>query len=228
MIRNLGIIRRIGSALTAGLICAALISPAVAQGLRLLPVDEAAKNPAFAKFRAALIAAVRRRDLDYVVARAAPEIMLSFGPISGRDAFRASFSGTQEWEGEVYWVELQRTLELGGVFLSDGSFCTPYISCLEVPGCADCDPFETVFVVSGDAVAHAAADPDSQVIARLSYDVLQIDSDKGFEGDFIPVRLPDGRPAFVTGPDFRFSIDYRARFEKTQEGWRMTVFIAGD
>ncbi len=223
-----GVTKRAGSALIAGLLLLALASPALAQGLKLQPVDEAAKNPAFAKYRAALIEAVRRRDLDYVVARAAPEIMLSFGPISGRDAFRASFSGTQEWEGEVYWMELRRALELGGVFLGDGSFCTPYISCLEVPGCPDCDPFETVFVVSGDAVAHAAADADSEIIARLSWDVLQVDSDKGSEGDFIPVRLPDGRSAFVTGPDFRFSIDYRARFEKTGEGWRMTVFIAGD
>lgn len=219
---------RVGSALMAGLLCAALASPAPAQDLKLPPVDEAARNPAFAKYRAALIEAVRRRDLDYVVARAAPEIKLSFGGQFGRDAFRASLTGTQEWEGEVYWVELRRALELGGVFLDDGSFCTPYISCLEVPGCPDCDPFETVYVVSGDAVAHAAADPDSEIIARLSYDVLQMDSAKGFEGDFIPVRLPDGRPGFVTGPDFRFSIDYRARFEKITEGWRMTVFIAGD
>ncbi len=226
MIRS--VFRRAGSALMAGMLCAALASPAQAQGLKLQPVDEAAKNPVFAKYRAALIEAVRRRDLDYVVARAAPEIKLSFGGQYGRDMFRASLTGIEKWEGEPYWMELQRALELGGVFLGDGSFCTPYISCLEVPGCPDCDPFETVFVVSGDAVARAAADPDSEIIARLSWDVLQMDSDKGFEGDFIPVRLPDGRPAFVTGPDFRFSIDYRARFEKMQEGWRMTVFIAGD
>ena len=227
MIRD--VTRRVGLALMAGLICAALASPALAQGLKLQPVDEAAKNPAFAKYRAALIGAVRRRDADYVAARAAPDIKLSFGGDYGRDTFRASLTGTEEWQGEPYWMELQRALELGGVFLDDGdSFCTPYISCVEVPGCPDCDPFETIFVVGNDAVAYAAADLDSKVIAQLSYDVLQMDVEKGFEGDFIPVRLPDGRSAFVTGPDFRFSIDYRARFEKTKEGWRMTVFIAGD
>ncbi len=225
---NRSVIKRTGSALMAGMILLALALPSSARELKLRPVDEAARNPAFAKYRAALIEAVRRRDVDYVVARAAPEIKLSFGGQYGQDAFRASLTGTAEWEGEPYWMELRRALELGGVFLDANTFCTPYISCLEVPGCPDCNPFETVYVVSGDAVAHAAADPDSQVIARLSYDVLQMDSDKGFEGDFIPVRLPDGRSAFVTGPDFRFAIDYRARFEKTNEGWRMTVFIAGD
>ncbi len=228
MIRSL-IPGRIGSALMAGMICAALASPAMAQGLKLPPVDEAARKPAFAKYRAALIEAVRRRDVDYVVARAAADIKLSFGGGFGRDMFRATLTGTDDWQGEPYWLELQRVLELGGVFLDEGSaFCTPYVSCVVVPGCPDCDPFETVFVVSGDAVAHEAADTESKIIARLSYDVLQMDTDKEYRGDFIPVRLPGGGSGYVIGPDFRFAIDYRARFEKTREGWRMTVFIAGD
>ncbi len=95
MIRS--VFRRAGSALMAGMLCAALASPAPAQDLKLPPVDEAARNPAFAKYRAALIAAVRRRDLEYVVARGAPEIKLSFGGQYGRDMFRASFTGIEKW-----------------------------------------------------------------------------------------------------------------------------------
>ena len=62
----------------------------------------------------------------------------------------------------------------------------------------------------------------------MSWDVLQLDyGATGAEGWF-PVKLPDGRTAFLSNGDSRMAVDYRARFEKTAEGWRMTVFIAGD
>lgn len=207
---------------------ALLAAPAVAQELKLKPVDQAGQDPAFAEFRGALLQAVRRRDADFVVARASPEIKLSFGGDFGQERFRQMLTGTQEWEGEAYWSELQRALELGGVFLDRNSFCTPYVSCLDVPGCPDCDPYETIFTLSDKAVARAAPDPDSRVIAELSYDVLRIDPEVETGSDWTPVILPGGRRGYVYGPEFRMSIDYRALFERTADGWRLTVFIAGD
>ena len=119
-------------------------------------------------------------------------------------------------------------LELGGVFMDDGAFCTPYLACIDVPGCPDCDPFETVYVIKADAVGRAEPDPDSPVVANLSWDVLQMDyGAQGAEG-WYAVKLPVGRTVFLSTRDSRMAVDYRARFEKTAEGWRMTVFIAGD
>jgi len=203
-------------------------SSAVARDLRLEPVDEASSNAEFAAYRAALLDAVRRRDADYVVARADPEIKLSFGGDYGRESFRRSLTGKEEWQGESYWRELQTVLELGGVFLGDGAFCTPYLACIDVPGCPECDPFETVYVTRTDAVARVKPDHGAKVAATLSWDVLQLDYEAtGAEG-WYPVKLPDGRTVFLSGRDSRMAVDYRARFEKTAEGWRMTVFIAGD
>ena len=202
--------------------------PAAAQGLRLEPVDEASRNAKFAAYRSALLDAVRRQDADYVVARADPEIKLSFGGEYGRESFRQSLTGKEEWQGESYWRELQAVLELGGVFMGDGAFCTPYLACIDVPGCPECDPFETVYVTRADAVARVKPDPGAKVAATLSWDVLQLDYEAAGAEGWYPVKLPDGRTVFLSNRDSRMAVDYRARFEKTTEGWRMTVFIAGD
>lgn len=201
---------------------------AAAQNLRLEPVDEASRNPAFAAYRTALLEAVIRRDVDYVVARAGREIKLSFGGDIGRENFRLALTGEDEWQGEPYWRELQTVLELGGVFMDDGAFCTPYLACIDVPNCPDCDPFETVYVIRKDAEARTKPDPDATVAAKLSWSVLQLDyGTSGAEG-WYPVKLPPGRTVFLSTRDARMAVDYRARFEKTTEGWLMTVFIAGD
>lgn len=205
------------------------VAPAEAgEGLRLKAVDEASRNPEFAKFRAALLDAVRRRDVDYVVAMADVEIKLSFGGDYGRDIFRQWLASDGLVEQERYWRELQSVLELGGVFMEDGAFCTPYLSCIDVPGCAECDPYETVYVIRANAVARLEPDPEGPVAGELSWSVLPLDYEAQSPEGWYAVKLPDGRIAYLSDSDARMAIDYRARFEKTAEGWRMTVFIAGD
>ena len=204
------------------------VTPAAAQSLRLEPVDEASRNPAFAAYRTALLDAVRRRDVEFVVAQADPGIKLSFGGQQGLEDFRQSLTGTEEWEGENYWRELQTVLELGGVFMKDGAFCTPYMACIDVPGCPHCDPFETVFVTVKDAVARTAPDEQAPMAAILSWHVLQMDYEATGAAGWYAVKLPIGRTVFLSDKESRMAIDYRARFEKTTAGWRMTVFIAGD
>ena len=204
------------------------VSPAGAQGLRLEPVDEAPRNAKFAAYRAALLDAVRRRDAEFVVAQADREIKLSFGGDYGRESFRRALTGKEEWQGESYWRELEAVLALGGVFMGDGAFCTPYLACIDVPGCPDCDPFETVYVTRADALARVKPDANAKVAAKLSWDVLQLDYEATSAEGWYPVMLPDGRTVFLSNEDSRMAVDYRARFEKTAEGWRMMVFIAGD
>lgn len=215
--------------LAAGVVLFGLVesAPLVAQELRLKAVDQTSQNPKFSAFHKGLLDAVRRRDADYVADRASADIKLSFGDDYGRDTFREWLAGT-EGQGEQYWRELQAVLELGGVFMEDGAFCTPYLACMDVPGCPECDPYETVFVTKAKAVARSQPDETAEVAAKLSWNVLQLDYEAdGVEG-WYPVKLPDGRTAFVSYDDARMALDYRARFEQTAEGWRMTVFIAGD
>jgi len=216
--------------LAAGIMVLGLagVAPAASQDLRLKAVDQLSRNPEFAKFHAGLLDAVRRRDVEYVVSRADSEIKLSFGDDLGRDTFRAWLTGADEGQGEIYWRELQTVLEFGGVFMDDGAFCTPYLACMDIPGCPDCDPYETVFVTKKEVVARTKPDAAASVAAWLSWNVLLLDHEQESPAGWYPVKLPDGKTGYLAYDDARMPIDYRARFEKTAEGWRMMVFIAGD
>lgn len=227
---NLGNKRPNWPLLAAGVVFLELagVEPVAAQDLRLKAVDQASTDPEFLEFHRGLLDAVRRRDVDYVVDRASTDIKLSFGDDYGQDTFRHWLAGAGDGQAESYWRELQAVLELGGVFMEDGAFCTPYLACMDVPGCSQCDPYEMVFVTKAKAVARSQPDETAEVAEKLSWNVLQLDYEtEGSEG-WYPVKLPDGRTGYVAYEDARMAIDYRARFEKTAKGWRMTVFIAGD
>lgn len=201
---------------------------AAARSLRLEPIDQADRDPEFAAWRAELLEAVRRRDVDYVVSMADPEIKLSFGGDYGRDSFRTMLAGDDAGQGEPYWAELQVVIELGGVFMEDGAFCTPYLSCVDVPGCSECDPYDTVYVMGPEVLARAKPETTAPIVATLSWDVLSVDYDAKSPAGWVPVKLEDQRTVYLPESEARMAIDYRARFEKTAEGWRMKVFIAGD
>jgi hypothetical protein len=217
---------RVLTAVLTGLLF--LAAPVPAEELKLYPVDEAAEDPAFLAFRDDLLAAIRRRDLEAVVEASGDDIKLSFGGSYGRAAFR-------EWlveddaglgrQGISYWVELERAIALGGLFVGPESFCTPYTFCLDIPDCDTCDPYETLIATSDRAPVYGSPDRNSDVVATLSYSVVRT-LDHGHPWQRI--ALPGGGTGYVTAPEFRSPIDYRARFEKRDGRWLMTLFIAGD
>jgi hypothetical protein len=202
-----------------------LAAPAPAEELKFYPVDNAAQDPAFLAFRDELLAAIRRRDLEAVVAVASDDIKLSFGGSYGRRTFRERLV-EDDMDLEIsYWKELERAIALGGVFEGPESFCTPYVFCLDVPDCDTCDPYETLIATSDRAPVYRKPDRDSEVVARLSYGVVRA-LDHGHPWQRI--ALPGGGTGYVAPPEFRSPIDYRARFEKREGLWLMTLFIAGD
>jgi hypothetical protein len=193
---------------------------------KLLPVDEAWKDPTLVDFRKKLLAAIQRRDAKYVVARAARNIQLSFGGYAGRKTLREwlRFEGIRE----TYWPEWERVFSLGGVFTDEDSFCIPYVACVDVPGCPDCDPYDIVYVLGENAKAHADMNTESPVVATLSHDVLTMDHSKDVVEGWMAVALPGGGVGYVTGPEFRSPIDYRALLRKRKGEWQIDIFIAGD
>jgi hypothetical protein len=206
-------------------------TPALSQIVKILPVDEAAQEPKFLEFRDNLLSAVRRRDIDAVVAVAAEDIKLSFGGGYGRDQFRQNLVADDNGEGGSYWEELEWALKLGGVFNGDPGgdhgrqFCTPYVSCTGPHQCSDCDPFETLVAVSDRAPVYATADSDAAILTHLSYDVVTL---VDYGSPRRRIRLADGRTGYVAFPDFRSPIGFRAHFEKREGRWQMRIFIAGD
>lgn len=195
------------------------------------PRDDAAKDPSFAAYRAALMKAVKKRDVERLVAASTPEIKLSFGGQHGRKTLRALLSGKGAEGADrpaFYWRELETILGMGGVFNKHGNFCAPYPSCVDVTPCPDCDAFDTIFVTAKNAPAHAKPDGKSRVVSRHSYNVLRYDFDKKSPEDWLPVKLPTGGTGYVRRTDLRMPVDYRAYFTKIDGKWMMKMFLGGD
>ncbi len=203
------------------------VTPVLGDTIKILPVDEAAQDPEFLDFRDRLLTAVRKRDLDAVVAVATEDIKLSFGGGYGRAQFRERLLADDNGAGGSYWEELEWALKLGGVFSGEHRrhFCTPYVSCAGSHQCSYCDSYEILVAINDHAPVYAAADATAPVIARLSFDVVTL---VDYGNQWQQVRLADGQTGFVAFPEFRSPIGYRAAFEKREENWRMRLFIAGD
>ena len=228
----------------AGIGIAALVAAgsALADPVRALPVDEAGEVPELEALRDELLEAVRRRDVDAVVALASPNIALSFGGHAGRETLRDWLEGQddQPWTGEAYWQDLLDALELGGAWWDYGpevgrSFCAPYTFYAPFPDALD--PFSIVMIIREAAPLRTGPGDGYPVVAELSYDIVEL-----IPGDAEPpstpggprwasVRTADGaHEGYVFSGDFRSPVDYRACFGQDIETgeWAWDAFIAGD
>lgn len=100
-------------------------SPGPARGLRLAPVDEAARYPDFLQFRTALRQIIARRDVPALLAVIHPNIKNSFGGDDGVEQFKRIWR-PEQLDSHV-WNELDALLSLGGTFSGPDTFVAPYV-----------------------------------------------------------------------------------------------------
>lgn len=200
-----------------------LLSPAApAQVAKLLPKDEAARNPELFAFRARLQAAVARHDAEAVLATVDPNVKNSFGGNDGITEFRRTWR-LPGGESEL-WGVLGSLLALGGAFQNENTFVAPYVF-TEWP--ENVDPFEHVAVLGTDVRVRAAPSLDSPVLTALSFDVVRrAGASQG--GEWTAVRLRDGRTGYVASRFLRSQIDYRAFLSRQSGQWRLVLLLAGD
>lgn len=171
------------------------LSGANAQKLR--PFDHAAKDPSFLKYRTALVAALRRGDIDAVVAGAAPGIVLDYGGGKGRALFRKNLVGDRPTHGagfkahaRDYRRDLGRMLRLGGGFLRDRRgdyFAAPYIEAWSLAiaqakrqgrkvrdPIAGWDAYEIAFIVTANTPVREYPNRHSKVLKRLTFDIVRL------------------------------------------------------
>ena len=188
----------------------------------LPPVDEAAAQPDFLAFRARLQAALARHDAAALLAAVHPDIRNSFGGDDGIAAFR------ERWRPEApdspVWTTLAEVLSLGGLFDAEGRFVAPYVFSAWP---ADVDAFEHVAVLGRGVRVRAAPHAGAEPLALLDFAIVRLQPDQPDAG-WSAVRLADGRRGFVHRRLVRSPVDYRAAFEKSHGGWKMTLFLAGD
>jgi len=205
---------------------------AAAEPVTYPPFDEADKDPSFKAYRDKLLAAVERRDAAAVVGMASPDIKLSFGGDEGRATLRQWLTGA---EADAYWTVLKRVLSEGGKFEEGGLFMAPWTFHYMPPDDVD---FYGVAIVAGTNVRlRAEPSTGAAVIRALSYEVVEMppyqegreDRVEDASGrEWYRMRTFGGEEGWIASSFLRFLVDYRAGFEKTEQGWQMTFFVAGD
>ena len=94
--------------------------------LKLYPVDEAHKDLSFKKFRAKLIQAIKRRDLQFLLNSLSDEIRVGFYR-KGKKGFIDYWGLASKANKSQVWHELGEILRLGGSFRDNPKrFLAPY------------------------------------------------------------------------------------------------------
>ena len=191
-------------------------APAVA-GPKLRPVDEGAGDPALAAYRKELLAAVRARDVEKIVALSDPKIRTSFGGGSGADDLRRML------RDEKTVADLEQLLTLGGTFRGAGdqhSFWAPYVYSAWPD---EHDPFESLAVIGENVPLRQSDAAGADTIATLSYDIVKRSNAPGTN-----VKTADGRSGWADPERLRSPVGYRAGFMQSGGRWRMNALVAGD
>ncbi len=197
------------------------------------PVDEAAKDKSFLAFRTRLIAAVERRDANYIHSILDPNIKLSFGGEEGIADFKRTWKITRR--DADFWTVFSRIIKNGGAFFGEGRdrlnyFSAPY-TYSSWPD--DIDGFEYHAIFGSNVNLREGPSMDAKVLDKLSYNVVKVADDMAqirSEGkpEWYKVETMGGKVGYVNSEFVRSHIDYRAGFEKKRGVWKMTFFIAGD
>jgi hypothetical protein len=205
-------------------------SPGLAQVGKLLPVDEAVRDPAFFVFRARLQEAVARHDTTAVLEAVDPNIKIGFGGKDGVAAFRKAWK-LQNGDKSPLWSELGLALALGGGFQGASGFAAPYVFS-RWPEANDA--FEHVAVLGTDVRVRAEPRVEGRILATLSFDIVRLSSTgrsrltPAQAKEWTAVELRGGRTGYISSRFARSSVGYRALFNKVNGRWRMTAFVAGD
>lgn len=217
--------------LAAAFACLLGSMPAGAQEMRLLPVDEAAKDPSWTSFRKRLLDAVAKRDRKFVLG------ILDRNVRSGLESGRGVAEFRKQWEldsnASPLWQELPAALFLGGAFVKHDTgpteFCAPYVS---VRWPQDVDAFRGGAIVAKEVLVKSAPAAASETLATLSYDIVEVqdwevdDQSAGSRQKWVRIRLPKGE-GYVPEEQVRSPIEHTACFVKSANGWRMTGFAPG-
>ncbi|HEY0159203.1 MAG TPA: hypothetical protein VGF28_18090 [Thermoanaerobaculia bacterium] len=188
---------------------AAPAAPAV-KGPKLRPVDEWSRDPALAAYRKQLLDALRRGDIEAVVALSDPKIRTDFSEGGSSSDFPKLLAEKRVRDA------LATTLSLGGTFLREDAFWTPYVYS-KWP--EDRDPFGSLVVIGENVPLRDAA---GKTIALLSHDIVDRTAREG------QVRTADGKVGRVDPKKLWSPVGFRAGFNRVGGKWRMNAFVAGD
>jgi hypothetical protein len=204
---------------------------AAAADRRLTPVDEAANDLTWLRFKTRLLGALEQRDQKALLAVVDSRIRNISGK-NGAPEFRKLWQ-PHSMESPI-WTELPRLLSLGGAFTKrDGGpmeFCAPYVH-YKWPGSAPTNMDGAIVAKDVFLKSRPSASGSTQQI--LSYDlVTALDwevADENRETAQKWVKIQTGQVSgFVPAEQIRSPLEHHACFVKKGASWRMTAFGVGE
>jgi hypothetical protein len=205
-----------------------LIAPVHAQERKLPPVDEAAGDASWLRFKKQLVEAIERRDKQFLLSILDRNIRNQDERQRGIANFR------RQWELDTsdspLWRELRNALQLGSAYLKREKgrreLCVPYLLG-RWPD--DIEPVRHGVVVSRDAQVQSEPSNTASALGALSYDIVAVSDwevdDKAPEAKqkWVKIRYRN-RDGYIPEEQIRSPIEQAACFAKTGNGWRMTAF----
>jgi hypothetical protein len=203
---------------------------ASAQSVRLAPVDEAANDAAWTRFRARLIEALNKRDQKFILEMLDPKVR----NISGTDGV-AEFR--KLWEIQTaespLWSELPKVLFLGSAQIKQAKtteVCAPYVY-FKWP--TDAPDDANAVVIAKEALLKAGPSAATATLQTLSYDFVNVgnweiaDENKDSKQIWVALRSKAGT-GYLPQEQVRSPLEYRACFVKHNTSWRMTGLEVGE
>lgn len=204
-------------------------APLLAQEPRIVAVDEAARDPSWASFRAKLLAAIEKRDRQFILGVIDPKVR------NGSDAPPGIAEFRKQWEFDsdngVFWRQLPSALSVGSAWFQrskkERELCAPYVLA-KWP--REVDPSVYGAISTNEALVKAAPAWESATIARLSYQIVRVtdwevpDIDPKFQQKWVRIRLLKEGTGYVPEEHIRSPIEHTACFVRAGNGWRLTVF----
>jgi hypothetical protein len=198
---------------------------------KLMPVDEAAKDPTWVNFRKRLLEALQKHDRKYLLS------ILDRNIRNPLDAPRGVAAFSKHWDIDAddspVWRELPGALFLGSAWLKPEKgarqLCAPYVAA-KWPD--DIDPFDYGAITTREALVKSEPSSEADTTASLSYDIVRVtdweipDRAADAKQKWVKLRLNE-KEAYVPEEHIRSPIEYRACFIKAESGWRMVAFVIG-
>jgi len=220
---------------TLTLACFGLVVSAAPE--KLMPVDEAQRDPSLNAFRGSLLAVARRENASQLAALAAENVMFEEDELTPA-AFAARIAALPTDERAKFWQELRDDVTFGMAYergFEVPTLLAPYVSVL-LRERAESDP--EVMAITGRAVAvHERSQMSSPIIARLDYDIVHQGPDGllpvepgEFEGmyEWVHILMDDGRAGWVVSK-YVYSVgEPRFAFRKTRGIWKLIGYWTAD
>ena len=211
-------------------LAAALLGPHAglyAQERKLAPVDEAAADATWQRFKKRLLGAIEKRDKQYLLSILDKNVRNQDARTRGIAHFR------KQWELDTadspVWRELATALQLGGAYMKRDNgqkeLCAPYLLA-RWPD--DIEPVNHGVVVAREATLQAEPSTSSASLGPLSYDIVpvtdwEVDDKTDAKQKWVRIRFRN-RDGYLPEEQIRSPIEQAACFVKGSNGWRMTAF----